>query len=134
MQFDEGRDAAECRVFTLRHSRPVLHQRIEQRVENMFEQGLIEEVRALLEKYGQLGRTASQAVGYREVIDHLQQGIELGQTVEKVKTRTRRFARHQETWFRGLSECRMIDLDEAWSPERTAEDLVELGNRVPLNG
>ncbi len=134
MQFDEGRDAATCKVFTLRHRREVLHERIEKRVENMFQLGLVDEVRRLLEQYGQLGRTASQAVGYREVIDHLETGIDLQEIIEKVKTRTRRFARHQETWFRGLSECRMIDLDDDWCPQKTAEAIFELGNRVPLTG
>jgi tRNA dimethylallyltransferase len=130
MQFDDGRDAESCKVFTLRHPREILHQRIEQRVESMFDEGLIEEVRGLLEKYGELGRTASQAVGYREVIDHLQGSMDLETTIEKVKTRTRRFARHQETWFRGLSECRMIDLKSDWDPKTLAVEFVAMGAKV----
>ena len=124
MQFSEERDANECRVFTLRHDRPILHQRIEQRVTSMFEAGLLNEVQGLLETHGSLGHTASQAVGYREVIDHIQGRLTMDETVEKVRVRTRRFARHQETWFRGLSECRLIDLPEKFNPDQLAEQLV----------
>ena len=134
MQFDEGRDAANCKVFSLHHERPILHERIEQRVEEMFEKGLIAEVKNLLVRYSELGHTASQAVGYREVIDYLSKGTEAAETIEKVKVRTRRFARHQETWFRGLSECRMIDLPASFEPSEVAAELVDLGNRVPLSG
>ncbi len=124
MQFSEGREADECRVFTLRHARPVLHERIENRVASMFEAGLLDEVRGLLDKHGTLGQTAAQAVGYREAIDHLEERMPLDETIEKVRVRTRRFARHQETWFRGLSECRMIDLPTEFDSDRIAEQLV----------
>ncbi len=134
MQFDDGLDADKCRVFTLRHPRPVLHSRIENRVAWMFENGLVEEVRMLIDRWNDLGHTAARAVGYREVMDHLAGNMDLDETVEKVRVRTRRFARHQETWFRGLSECRMIDLDESFSdnpdPVATAEMLIELGNQI----
>ena len=124
MQFSEGREADECRVFTLRHARPILHERIESRVASMFEAGLLDEVRGLLDKHGTLGQTAAQAVGYREAIDHLEERMPLDETIEKVRVRTRRFARHQETWFRGLSECRMIDLPTEFDSDRIAEQLV----------
>ena len=86
----------------------------------MFAQGLIEETRALTEHYGALGRTASQAVGYREVLDHLA-GQRLDLTVERIQARTRRFAKRQGTWFRGLSECRFVDLAEPTAPEDVAQ-------------
>ncbi len=131
MQFDEGHQADQCRVFTLRHDRPILHQRIEQRVAQMFQDGLIDEVRGLLGKWGQLGKTAAQAVGYQEAIEHVQDQIDLESTIEKVRVRTRRFARHQETWFRGLSECRMIELDSEFVPKEIAEQLYEIGMKTP---
>lgn len=133
MQFDEGHRADECRVFTLRHPRPILHQRIENRVEQMFQEGLIDEVRGLLDQWQELGKTASQAVGYREAIDHLRDELDLESTIEKVRIRTRRFARHQETWFRGLSECRIIDLDESFDPDTTAEHLFQIGQTISLS-
>jgi tRNA dimethylallyltransferase len=130
MQFDEGHQADECRVFTLRHARPILHQRIEQRVAQMFVDGLIDEVRGLLKKWSQLGKTAAQAVGYQESIEHIQGQMNLEATIEKVRVRTRRFARHQETWFRGLSECRMIDLNSEIDPSAIAEELYEIGKNA----
>ncbi len=73
-QFDEGRPADEVKVFVLSWPREVLHQRIDARVEQMFAAGMVEEVRGLLAKYGQLSRTALQAVGYPEVIELLGAG------------------------------------------------------------
>jgi tRNA dimethylallyltransferase len=107
-QFEEARPAEQCRVFALGWPRAMLHQRIHQRVEAMFAAGLVDEVQGILARHQALSRTASQAVGYREVIQSLRQGDDLAQTIETVKTRTRRFARHQETWFRSLSECRFL--------------------------
>ena len=71
--------------------------------------GLVDEVRGLLATYGNLSRTACQAVGYREVMEHLDSAAKpaliLWACIELVKARTRQFARRQETWFRGLPEC-----------------------------
>lgn len=130
MQFSEGKEADDCRVFTLRHARPILHERIEQRVTAMFDAGLLDEVQSLLDKHGTLGQTAAQAVGYREAIDHLDGQTTLDETIEKVRVRTRKFARHQETWFRGLSECRMIDLPTEFDSDQIAEQLVATGQQV----
>ena len=127
MEFDEGCNADQCKVFSIRHERSVLHERIEGRVESMFEAGLIDEVQGLLEQWGTLGHTASQAVGYREVIDFLNEEKTREEMVERVKVRTRRFARHQETWFRGLSECELIDLDKDFDPETLADQVHKIG-------
>jgi tRNA dimethylallyltransferase len=131
MQFEEGTPADQCRVFTLRHSRPILHQRIEERVARMFAAGLVDEVRGLLKRWDSIGKTAAQAVGYREVIDHIENKVGLDETFERVRVRTRRFARHQETWFRGLSECQIIDLDSEFDPAVTAEQIFNTGMAVP---
>ena len=130
MQFDEGRQADQCRVFTIRHDRPVLHQRIEARVEAMFSEGLVDEVRGLLERWSDIGKTASQAVGYREVIDFLSDKMTMEETVERVRVRTRKFARHQETWFRGMSECRILDLESEFDPSELAQEIASVGSEV----
>jgi len=103
LQFDQSHTVDQCRVFTLRHPRRVLHDRIENRVDQMFADGLVEEAKLLQEKWKELGKTAAQAVGYRESFEYLNGGVDMETTIEKVRIRTRRFARHQETWFRGLS-------------------------------
>jgi len=130
LQFEDGRAAEDCRVFVLRRSREEQHERINLRVDAMLERGLIEEVRQLTSNGKKLGRTASQAVGYREVIDHLAGDGTSGPRYEtmlaNMKTRTRRFAKRQGTWFRSLSECRFVDLEGEAAPEAVAEQMVSL--------
>lgn len=121
VHFEEGSDAE---VFVLRWPREQIHRRIEDRVDQMFQQGLIEETRGLAERYGTLSRTASQAVGYRESFDHLAGNRTLAETVDRVKVRTRRFAKRQGTWFRGLTECRFIDLEEPAEPGNVAQAIL----------
>ena len=123
-QFDEGNDAEDYKVFSIRWPREILHQRIDQRVELMFTRGFIDEVRGLKERYEELGRTASQAVGYKEVFDLLDGNIEESEVIQLVKNRTHQFARHQETWFRGLSEVRWIEREESISPEAVVAGIL----------
>jgi tRNA dimethylallyltransferase len=125
LQFDEGRPAEACRVFVLQWPRNELHHRIDERVSGMFSAGLVAEVRGLLAKYGALGRTASQAVGYREVIDHVEGRADLPEVIRKVQARTRQFARRQETWFRSLSECRFVAMKDGTAPGAVAERIVQ---------
>ena len=110
LQFEEGRPAEECRVFVLRRTREELHARIEARVNGMIAAGLVDEVRKLTAGGRQLGRTARQAVGYREALDHLAGELNHAEMVEQIKFRSRRFAKRQGTWFRSLSECRFVDI------------------------
>ena len=95
-------------VLVLDWPREQLHQRIAERVDWMFAEGLVGEVEGLLDKYGELSRTASQAVGYQEVMDHLQQQVSSEQMIEMVAQRTRQFARRQETWLRSVPECQRV--------------------------
>jgi tRNA dimethylallyltransferase len=127
LQFEEGMPADRCRVFVLDWPRAVLHRRIDARVASMFDQGLVDEVRTLTNRFGRLSRTASQAVGYREVQDYLNGRRSLEETVEKVKTRTRRFAKRQGTWYRSLSECRFVRRMEGDSAEAVARQLLAAG-------
>ncbi len=126
LEFDQSTAAEDCRVFALRHARPILHQRIEQRVTTMFEKGLLDEVKEIRAKYATLSRTAAQAVGYKEALEYLDGQMTMEEAVERMRIRTRRFARHQETWFRGLTECRMVDLDSEFETDATVDRLMEL--------
>ncbi len=127
LQFEEGTPARRCRVFVLGWPRATLHQRIDARVQWMFEAGLVDEVRELLDRFSTLGRTAAQAVGYRESIEYLRGRSSLQDAEVRVKVRTHQFARRQETWFRSLSECRRIEQDERLEPPEIAAQLVEMG-------
>lgn len=108
-EFERAMKPEQCRVFWLHLPRPQLHQRIEHRVDQMFAQGLVDEVQDLLDRFGQLSHSAMQAVGYKEVIAHLQGEYDREQAIEQVKIRTRRFARGQETWFRNMQESRSVE-------------------------
>ena len=129
LEFDNKTNPEHCRVFALRHDRAILHQRIEQRVTTMFEKGLLEEVALIQKNFDSLSRTAAQAVGYKEAIDHLNGDMTLDEAIERVRIRTRRFARHQETWFRGLHECEMIDLPAEFDQDATVSLLLEKGQQ-----
>jgi tRNA dimethylallyltransferase len=120
-QFDRGREADECRVFVLDWPREQLYQLIDRRVEAMFAEGLVAEVQGLLEHGRHFGRTARQAVGYREVLEHLEGTRDLAATIELVQQRTRQFSRRQLTWFRSLSECRTVPVTEGEQPIAAAE-------------
>lgn len=80
--------------------RPVVNERIARRLDAMVGAGLVEETRALATAPGGMGRTASQALGYREVLRHLAGEWTLDEAVAEAVRRTRAFARRQRVWFR----------------------------------
>jgi tRNA dimethylallyltransferase len=88
------------RAFGLERTAEDMRLRIEARVEAMFARGLVEETRRLLEGGLERNRTAMQAIGYRQVVEHLRGERSLAETVALVKSKTRQFARRQRTWFR----------------------------------
>ena len=108
-QFEMGRPAAECRVFVLdwpreelcRSNRPTGRADVRRRTGRR-------SPRACWPARDPLSRTARQAVGYREVIEHLEGRRSLAETVELVQQHTRQLAKRQCTWFRSLSECRFV--------------------------
>ena len=127
-QFDRALPAEECLAFALRQERGQLHERINRRVEEMFDQGLVDEVRGLIDRHGALSRTARQAVGYREVLDWLTSGGDLAARRDSVAAHTRQLARRQETWFRSFQELRFVDVDLAPDPSRV--DLAPDPSRI----
>ena len=128
-QFDVGRPAEECRVFVVAWSRDELYGRINRRVDEMFAAGFVDEVRALLAAEKPPGRTAGQAIGYREVIEQLEGCRPLDETIDLVKTRTRQFAKRQWTWFRSLSECRLVPVAAPLDARETADRIERSGSR-----
>jgi tRNA dimethylallyltransferase len=126
-QFEAGRSAVECRVFVLDWPRPTLCARIDRRVEEMFAAGLVEEVRRLPAGEKSLSRTARQAVGYREVIEHVEGRRGLAETIELVQRHTRQLAKRQMTWFRSLSECRFVSAPAPLDAGGLAGQIAVLG-------
>ena len=99
--------------FALIRSRENLYNRINKRVDNMLKNGLIEEVKALIDKYDNLSDTASQALGYKEIISYLNGEIELEKAIYEIKKRSRHFAKRQLTWLRKEEELIVFDIEKA---------------------
>ena len=97
--------------------RPTLDARIEQRVDEMFETGLVAEVEALLARGLAEGRTAARAIGYPEVAAHLAGELSLDEARERTVIATRRFARRQDAWFRKDPRITWVRFDD---PDRLA--------------
>lgn len=110
-QFEIGTSAEQSNVYVLQLPRDVLYTRINKRVDRMMYDGLLDEAKMLLERKVPIGKTAKQALGYKEMFDYLDGKLKYGEAVDLVRTNTRHFAKRQETWFRGLCECRFIPAD-----------------------
>jgi tRNA dimethylallyltransferase len=101
-----------------------LHARINARVDLMFQRGLVDEVRELL-KHGLAGnRTAMQAIGYRQVVEHLRGERPLAETIELVKIRTRQFAKRQMTWFRRQARVEWVNVAKDETADAVAERIM----------
>lgn len=90
----------ELRLLGVTRPAGELVERIHRRVEEMFHKGLVAETQSLLQRGLQGNPTALQALGYRQVVEHLRGQRGLAETIELVKIRTRQFAKRQLTWFR----------------------------------
>jgi tRNA dimethylallyltransferase len=84
----------------LNWDREALNRRINARVKAMLAAGWLDETRQLLARYGTLSKTAAEATGYRELIEHLSGRMSLGDAAEQIKIATRQLARRQMKWFR----------------------------------
>lgn len=90
------------KVFVLDMDRDILYQRINDRVDEMIDAGLEEEVRHLIKKYPDISITASQAIGYKEMIEYFQDKLSYDAVIDLIKQRTRNYAKRQYTWFRKI--------------------------------
>jgi len=100
----------DFKVFALDWKRDVLYERINKRVDIMLEQGLVQEVQNLLEKYDSFP-TAMQGLGYKDVVQYLHKELTYEEMVEKLKQETRRYAKRQLTWFRKNKETIWLDAE-----------------------
>jgi tRNA dimethylallyltransferase len=103
-----------------------LRRRIDTRVDTMFARGLVDETRKLLKQGLEQNKTAMQAIGYRQVAEHLRGERSLAETIELVKIRTRQFAKRQLTWFRRQLEPEWMELQPDESPEKVSRKICEL--------
>lgn len=93
----------DYRVFAIDIRRDILYDRINKRVDKMIEQGLIQEVENLKQKYSEFP-TAMQGLGYKEVVQYFENELTKEEMIEKIKQETRRYAKRQLTWFRKNKE------------------------------
>ena len=110
--------------FCLTRSSDDLRNRIEVRVEGMFARGLVGETRQLLDRGLRENNTAMQAIGYRQVVEHLRGERLLDDTIALVKQRTRQLAKRQRTWFRRQFSLSWIEIAPDEQPARVAEKLM----------
>lgn len=112
--FDE--DSARPSLFPdavfygLRMPREMLYERIEARVDQMVQEGFVEEVRGLLESGIPKSALSMQSLGYKEIINCLEGLLSLEDAIKETKQNTRRFAKRQDTWFRADQRIRWVDI------------------------
>ena len=95
-----------------------LHARINTRVDEMFRRGLVAETEQLLKRGLAENKFALQAIGYRQVVEHLRGERPLAETIALVKSRTRQFAKRQLTWFRARKNWEWVELKPDDAPEK----------------
>ncbi len=112
-------------VYWLEPPRDWLYHHINERVLAMMSAGWLDEVQALMSEPLPLSLTASQALGYHELIEHLQGRLTLSDAVTQIQARTRQFAKRQHTWFRNLEECVALPITGGENSAAIAERLLD---------
>lgn len=107
---DVRRPDWDWRLFALRREREANNRRINERVRKMIAAGLVDEVRRLLADPRGLSPQARQAVGYAELLAHLEGRWDLNEAIERIKINSRRLAKQQRTWLKRMADVRWIDL------------------------
>jgi tRNA dimethylallyltransferase len=113
--------------------RPTLDARIETRVREMYDAGLVEEVERLLDLGLERGQTARRAIGYREAIAFLRGEISRDQAVVQTQTATRRFARRQDGWFRKDPRVVWVRFDDEHRVEQALAAVRALDRSAPAD-
>jgi tRNA dimethylallyltransferase len=111
--------------FTFSRQPDDLRMRIDSRVDVMFARGLVDETCGLLQRGLNQNQTAMQAIGYRQVVEHLRGKLSLEESIKQVKIRTRQFAKRQLTWFRRQLDPEWIELKPDESLEKCVQKICE---------
>jgi len=109
--------------------RPVLHQRIARRAEEMVRRGLIEEVASVLAEGHPPAAPGLDGIGVREAVDYLHGRRPRQSVADAIAASTRQYAKRQETWFRHQLDGAVLTLDATRSPERLAAEIAEVWER-----
>lgn len=124
-------DKYDHQVITLAFSnRELLYRRIETRVDQMIDEGLVEETKRLMaEGVFERSVTAAQAIGYKELFPYLRGEVTLESCVDELKAATRRYAKRQVTWFSGKDYAHKILVDDG-KQLKTFEDIVNISIKL----
>ena len=109
--------------------RNVLYERIEKRIDEMIEQGLVDEVRALVDEYGVTAEDVSmQGLGYKEILEYLNGSLTLDEAVYKIKRDTRNFAKSQLRWFKSEQEVIWVDKEKVGKEKKKIDYILSVLN------
>ena len=111
-------------IIVLNREREHLYKRIDKRVDIMMENGLIEEVKNLLNMGYTKDMISMQGIGYKEIIKYLEGEYELDEAIEIIKRDSRRYAKRQLTWFRRYDDAKWFNLDEYNDSEILKQDII----------
>lgn len=112
-------------IIGLTMDRQKLYARVEQRIDLMIEQGLVDEVKALLERGVARGHISMQGLGYKEIAAYLQGEVSWEAAVEWLKRDTRRFAKRQLSWFRHMKDIQWVDMTDTENYESQYNQVSE---------
>jgi tRNA dimethylallyltransferase len=120
-------------IFGLDMERRSLYKRINERVDGMFQRGLVDEVKNLKDRGYTKENVAMQAIGYKEVLEYLENRLDLNEVVELVKRNSRRYAKRQLTWFRKLPNVSWLDFKDDVSESNFQEKLSVMLKHLELS-
>ena len=124
----ERRSPFDFAYFVLTMDRKKLYERIDKRVDLMFDMGLVEEVKALMAKGYDKSLVSMQGIGYKEVIDYLNGKTSLEECIDIIKRDTRHFAKRQLTWFKREKVVTYIDKDEFGTEDKCLKEMLRVYN------
>ena len=127
-------DRYDAVLFALKWDRDELYERINRRVDVMLKDGLIEEVRLLMQADESVRQTAAQAIGFKEIRDALEGRVSMKEAIENVKTNSRHLAKRQETWFKRDKRVRWIEADGESMKNAVDEIYRQIREDMRING
>lgn len=115
------------RVIILNPEREILYERINRRVDIMMDKGFEDEVRMLMERYPKDDYPIFQFIGYKEMVEYIRGAVDKSTAIENMKRNTRRFAKRQLTWFRGIKGIESLYwLDTSCGKDALIEKAIEI--------
>jgi tRNA dimethylallyltransferase len=116
----------EFKLYGLNWKRDILYKNIEIRVDSMIDNGLIEEIKYILDKGYSKTLNSLNTVGYKEIISYLDGEITLDRAVDLIKRNTRRYSKRQMTWFRGMDGMYWFDVASLDDLNNICEEIINL--------